>query len=174
MKILITGTAGFIGYHLVQALIDSKHEVFGVDSVNEYYDPKLKFDRLAQQGIKTADIQYGKWIRSSKPTYSFIQAKLEDADLISRIFKEIRPDLVVNLAAQAGVRYSLDNPSAYTDSNITGFLHILEGCRHNGVKHLLYASSSSVYGLNESMPFSTSDNVDHPVSLYAATRRAMN
>ena len=173
MKILVTGTAGFIGYHLANRLIARGDEVLGLDCINDYYDPQLKFDRLATAGIRREDIAEGRIITSrTHPNYRFVRMRLEDKDSIARLFAEEQFDAVCNLAAQAGVRYSLINPGAYIESNIAGFLNILEGCRHNGVKHLAYASSSSVYGLNENMPFSTSDNVDHPISLYAASKKS--
>lgn len=157
MKVLITGVAGFIGSHLAKKLISQGHEIIGVDNINDYYDPKLKEDRLKSIGDNN---------------FTFYKVTLEDADKLEEIFKEQQPDVVVNLAAQAGVRYSLENPRAYIDSNIVGFVNILECCRHYDVKHLIYASSSSVYGANTSKPFSTSDNIDHPLSLYAATKKS--
>ncbi|PTJ01673.1 NAD-dependent epimerase [Staphylococcus simulans] len=157
MKVLITGAAGFIGSHLAKRLISQGHEIIGVDNINDYYDPKLKEDRLKSIGDNN---------------FTFYKITLEDADKLEEIFKEQHPDVVVNLAAQAGVRYSLENPRAYIDSNIVGFVNILECCRHYDVKHLIYASSSSVYGANTSKPFSTSDNIDHPLSLYAATKKS--
>jgi UDP-glucuronate 4-epimerase len=173
MKILITGTAGFIGFHLANLLLQRGDEVIGLDSINDYYDINLKYARLAEAGINKPDISYGKFVISKKnKNYRFIQLNLEDRGPLLQLFKGEQFDKVCNLAAQAGVRYSLINPYAYIDSNIAGFTNILEGCRHNNVKHLVYASSSSVYGLNETMPFSTHDNVDHPVSLYAATKKA--
>lgn len=173
MKILITGTAGFIGFHLAKRLISNGHEVVGLDSINDYYDLRLKYGRLKLTGIAKEEVEYGKLLQSSKyPNYKFIQLKLEDREKLFELFENERFDKVCNLAAQAGVRYSLTNPSAYIESNIIGFSNILEACRHNQVKHLAYASSSSVYGLNQKMPFSTSDNVDHPVSLYAASKKS--
>lgn len=173
MKILVTGTAGFIGFHLAQRLIERGDEVVGLDCINDYYDINLKYSRLQITGIEQATINYGKLVQSSKfKNYRFIQLKLEDREAILRLFIEEKFDKVCNLAAQAGVRYSIQNPFTYIDSNINGFLNILEGCRHNNVKHLAYASSSSVYGLNEEMPFSTSHNVDHPISLYAASKKS--
>ena len=173
MKILITGTAGFIGYHLAQRLIERGDEVVGMDSINDYYDQAIKYGRLANTGIARDAIEYNKFVASDKyDNYRFIQLKLEDKDNLNTLFAEQKFDRVCNLAAQAGVRYSLINPQAYVDANIVGFINILEACRHNNVNHLAYASSSSVYGINESMPFSTSDNVDHPISLYAASKKS--
>jgi len=158
MKVLITGAAGFIGSDLALRLLERGDEVIGIDNLNDYYDPALKMARLA----RTAD----------KPGFTDVRIDLEDRDGIAGIFVKHKPDAVVNLAAQAGVRYSLQNPSAYIDTNVVGFMNILEGCRHNDVQHLVYASSSSVYGSNTKMPFSVHDNVDHPVSIYAATKKA--
>ena len=173
MKILITGTAGFIGFHLAQRLIDRGDEVVGLDSINDYYDTSVKYGRLKMTGIQRGDIGYNKLITSSKHgNYRFIQMDLEDKENIDALFAAEKFDKVCNLAAQAGVRYSLVNPQAYINANIVGFLNLLEACRHNNIRHLAYASSSSVYGLNENMPFSTSDNVDHPVSLYAASKKS--
>jgi UDP-glucuronate 4-epimerase len=172
-KILVTGTAGFIGYHVAQRLIDRGDEVVGLDSINDYYDPRIKYGRLANTGIEKNRIEYNKLIPSSTAdNYSFIQLNLEDKVGIDALFTHERFDTVCHLAAQAGVRYSLINPQAYIDANIVGFVNILENCRHTDVQHLAYASSSSVYGLNETMPFSTRDNVDHPVSLYAASKKS--
>jgi UDP-glucuronate 4-epimerase len=173
MKILITGTAGFIGFHLANKLIERGDEVIGLDCINDYYDINLKYDRLALAGIQKETIKNGVVVKSERhKNYSFVKLNLEDKEGIDRLFQEEKFDKVCNLAAQAGVRYSLINPHAYVQSNIIGFVNILEACRHNNVKHLAYASSSSVYGLNKSMPFSTSDNVDHPVSLYAASKKS--
>jgi len=173
MKILVTGTAGFIGFHLANRLIERGDEVLGLDVINDYYDLNLKYDRLAYAGIPKDEVAYGKVVSSQKhANYRFIQMALEDREGMEKLFAAEKPDGVVNLAAQAGVRYSLVNPYAYIDSNIAGFVNILEGCRHQGVKHLVYASSSSVYGLNEKMPLATSDNVDHPISLYAASKKS--
>jgi UDP-glucuronate 4-epimerase len=158
MKILITGAAGFIGNALALRLLERGDEVIGIDNLNDYYDPSLKEARLA----RTKD----------HPAFTDIRIDLEDRQGIADLFEQYRPEGVVNLAAQAGVRYSLENPTAYIDTNVVGFMHILEGCRHNDVKHLVYASSSSVYGSNTKMPFSVHDNVDHPVSIYAATKKA--
>jgi len=158
MKILVTGTAGFIGAALAQRLLARGDEVIGVDNINDYYDIELKKSRLALLTPQTG--------------FTDIRCNLEDKAAIDQLFKTHKPQAVVNLAAQAGVRYSLVNPQAYIDSNITGFLNILEACRHFGIEHLVYASSSSVYGANTSIPFSTQNNVDHPVSLYAASKKA--
>lgn len=172
-KTLITGTAGFIGFHLAKKLLDKGDEVVGLDSINDYYDLRVKYGRLEQTGIDKADIEYNKTVQSSKyPAYRFIQLQLEDAGALNELFERENFDTVINLAAQAGVRYSIENPRAYIDSNIIGFINILEACRHNGVKHLSYASSSSVYGLNETRPFSVQHNVDHPISLYAASKKS--
>ena len=158
MKILVTGAAGFIGSHLAHRFLDRGDEVLGLDNLNDYYDVSLKEARLARL--------------TAKPGFRFVKMDLADRPGIASLFKTERPQRVVNLAAQAGVRYSLQNPHAYVDSNLVGFVNILEGCRHNGVEHLVYASSSSVYGANTSMPFSIHDNVDHPLSLYAASKKA--
>lgn len=173
MKVLVTGTAGFIGFHVANKLIEQGYTVVGLDSINDYYDTGLKYDRLLQRGIQQSSIEYGVVTHSiTHSNYSFIQLKLEDKPVMDHFFEEQQFDIVINLAAQAGVRYSLSNPHAYIDSNIVGFTNILEGCRHTKVKHLVYASSSSVYGLNEDVPFSTSQNVDHPMSLYAASKKS--
>ncbi|NHB67334.1 NAD-dependent epimerase [Perlabentimonas gracilis] len=173
MKILVTGTAGFIGFHLAKRLIARGDEVVGIDSINSYYDVNLKYSRLKQTGVNQGSIEYGIPVVSNQhPNYTFIKLNLEDREGINKLFEEHRFQRVCNLAAQAGVRYSLENPMAYADSNIVGFINILEACRHNGVEHLAYASSSSVYGLNETMPFSTCHNVDHPISLYAASKKS--
>ena len=173
MKILITGTAGFIGFHLANKLIARGDEVVGLDCINDYYDPNVKYGRLGYAGIDQKDIEYNKLTQSSKTAnYRFIKLQLEDKENLDSLFELERFDAVCNLAAQAGVRYSIENPMAYINANIIGFINILESCRHHGVENLSYASSSSVYGLNESYPFSTSDNVDHPMSLYAATKKS--
>lgn len=173
MKILITGTAGFIGFHLASKLLKRGDEVIGLDSINDYYDVNLKYNRLLEHGINKQDISYNQLVQSKLfSNYSFIQLQLEDKENLNKLFSDQKFDAVVNLAAQAGVRYSLTNPDAYIDSNIVGFINILEACRHYHVNNLAYASSSSVYGLNEETPFSTSHNVDHPVSLYAASKKS--
>jgi UDP-glucuronate 4-epimerase len=172
MKILITGTAGFIGYHLTNKMLSEKHFVVGIDSINNYYDVNLKYGRLRTAGIDTEDIKYNVQITSStNPNYSFYKLSLEDKPALDELFNTHDFDIVVNLAAQAGVRYSVENPYVYIESNILGFLNILE-CSKNKVKHLVYASSSSVYGMNNEEVFSTAHGVDHPVSLYAATKRS--
>ena len=157
-KILVTGAAGFIGFHLTQNLLARGDEVVGLDNLNDYYRVQLKQDRLSQL--------------AGHENFRFIEMDLADRERMPDVFKSEQFDVVVNLAAQAGVRYSLENPHAYIDANIVGFTNVLEGCRHNGVKHLVYASSSSVYGGNTTMPFSIHHNVDHPISLYAATKKA--
>ena len=158
MSILVTGTAGFIGFHVAKRLLEGGEIVWGVDNCNEYYDPRLKAKRLAMlQEFKQ---------------FHFYRADIADQATMDELFRKIQPERVIHLAAQAGVRYSLENPHVYASSNITGFLHLLEGCRHTGVKHLLYASSSSVYGGNKKLPFSEGDRVDEPNSLYAATKKA--
>ncbi len=173
-NILITGTAGFIGFHNVLKLIKNpQHHITGIDNINDYYDINLKFGRLEESGIRRDKIEWNHPIQSERyPNYVFYRTHLENKDQINKIFEERKFDYVIHLAAQAGVRYSLTNPQAYADSNITGFINILEACRYHKPRHLLYASSSSVYGANTQMPFSEEDNVDHPVSLYAATKKA--
>jgi UDP-glucuronate 4-epimerase len=158
MHILVTGAAGFIGYHLCDRLLQQGHSVVGLDNLNDYYSPQLKSDRLKELQPYSG--------------FRFVKMDLADAPAVSRLFAVEQFSHVVNLAAQAGVRYSLINPAAYVQSNLVGFADVLEGCRRNGVQHLVYASSSSVYGLNSSVPFSTRDNVDHPISLYAATKKS--
>ena len=174
MKILVTGTAGFIGSHTVKQLALRGEQVTGLDNINDYYDINLKYGRLTDCGITREKIANNRPLRSSKyANYTFIKLNLEDRDHIRALFERGKFDVVCHLAAQPGVRYSLQNPFAYIESNIVGFINILEGCRHHGVKNLVYASSSSVYGLNEKMPFSVGHNVDHPISLYAATKKSM-
>lgn len=158
MKILVTGSAGFVGYHLSTRLIESGFDVVGIDNLNDYYDPILKENRLANL--------------QEQEGFSFYRIDLSDTARINQLFEEHQFDVVINLAAQAGVRYSLENPLAYINTNIVGFTNILEACRHNDIKHLIYASSSSVYGANTKMPFSVHDNVNHPVSLYASTKKS--
>ena len=173
MKMLVTGTAGFIGSFLALRLLERGEEVIGLDCINDYYDVKIKYGRLKNAGISQEKISYNTLIQSEKyPNYRFINLKLDDRENLFALFKTEKFDKVCNIADQAGVRYSLVNPYAYIDSNIVGFVNILEACRHHNIKHLAYASSSSVYGLNEGMPFSTSDNVDHPISLYAASKKS--
>jgi UDP-glucuronate 4-epimerase len=173
MKILVTGTAGFIGSHLAQQLSARGDEVVGLDSISDYSDQTLKYGRLERAGIAQSDIKYNQLIPSDRQTnYRFIQLQLEDHAALQELFAAEGFDAVCNLAAQAGVRYSLKSPRTFIDANIVGFLNILEACRHHGVMNLSYASSSSVYGLNESLPFSTSDTVDHPISLYAASKKS--
>ena len=174
MKILVTGAAGFIGFHTCLKLVNQHHEVYGIDNVNNYYDPKLKFDRLVELGIDKADAMiFNKKVQSAKYKHLiFSRMDLVDDLSINTLFNESKFDVVCNLAAQPGVRYSIENPRAYLDSNLTGFLNILEGCRNHKVKHLVYASSSSVYGENKKIPFETTDNVDYPISLYAATKKS--
>jgi UDP-glucuronate 4-epimerase len=172
-KILITGTAGFIGFHLAKRLLEEENQIVGLDNINDYYDVKLKYARLKETGIEQDEIKYGKPVQSkTDEKYRFIQLNLEDKPALDDLFVTEKFDLVCNLAAQAGVRYSIENPQAYIDSNLVGFMNILECCRHNPIKHLVYASSSSVYGNSDKVPFSEDDRVDYPVSLYAATKKA--
>jgi len=172
LKILVTGTAGFIGFHLAGALAARGDEVVGMDNLNSYYDVDLKYARLAASGIQKDGLGKGSVVPSMKyPNYRFALLDLLDSEELHRMFERERFDAVCHLAAQAGVRFSIENPGVYIDANVTGFLNILEACRRGGTGHLVFASSSSVYGLNEKMPFSTSDNVDHPVSLYGATKK---
>ena len=158
MKVLVTGAAGFIGFNLSSRLLKEGHKVYGIDNLNDYYDVNLKKNRLS--------------IIEKQAEFKFILGDLADREKIKNLFETYSFDYVINLAAQAGVRYSIENPASYIDSNLVGFGNILEGCRHSGVKHLVYASSSSVYGLNTNMPFSVRHNVDHPISLYAASKKA--
>lgn len=173
MRILITGTAGFIGYHLAKLLCKEGHDILGFDNINDYYDVNLKYDRLKESGIYKEQISIQKITESvTAENYRFVKAGLEDRDYILKLFYTFKPEIVINLAAQAGVRHSLTHPEAYVKSNIEGFLNILEACRKFPVQHLLYASSSSVYGLNKAMPFSVHNHTDHPVSLYAASKKS--
>lgn len=172
-KVLVTGSAGFIGFHTAVRLLKEGYQVIGLDNINDYYDVNLKYGRLKESGIEKDQVAWGEAVQSSKyDHYTFYRIQLEDTAAVDKLFAEYKFDYVIHLAAQAGVRYSLVNPHAYIDSNIKGFLNILEACRHHPVKHLVYASTSSVYGANTKMPFSEHDNVDHPVSLYAATKKA--
>lgn len=171
-KILITGTAGFIGFHLAKRFLAEGFTVAGLDIINDYYDTRVKYGRLKILGFEKDSIQPGKNESTTYPGHLFYKVDLCDKKAIDAVFEEFQPDAVVNLAAQAGVRYSLTNPQAYIDSNIQGFIHILEACRHNKTKHLVYASSSSVYGLDKSNPFSVSQHTDHPISLYAASKKS--
>ncbi|MDD5400405.1 MAG: NAD-dependent epimerase [Sulfurimonas sp.] len=190
MKILVTGTAGFIGFHLAKKLLERGDEVVGLDNINDYYDVNLKYARLNELGIQIRHCEQSQAISetpphrdshcersavilSSKyPSHKFVKMDLADTQAINKLFETEKFDAVCNLAAQAGVRYSIENPHAYIQSNVVGFMNILEACRHFGVKNLAYASSSSVYGLNRSQPFRTSDHTDHPISLYAATKKS--
>ena len=167
MKYLVTGAAGFIGFHVSKKLCEQGHEVVGIDNLNDYYDVNLKLARLAELDKFTLNNT-----SENEGVFRFVKLDLTDRDNMAQLFAEEKFDRVIHLAAQAGVRYSIENPMAYADSNLIGHLTILEGCRNNNVKHLIYASSSSVYGLNNKTPFSTSDSVDHPVSLYAATKKS--
>ncbi|PQJ72080.1 NAD-dependent epimerase [Polaribacter butkevichii] len=175
MKILITGAAGFIGFHLSKRLLAKGHVVVGIDNINDYYDVNLKYARLKELGIIRGQAE--KFLNKStgdlfNDAFQFVRMNLEDRENLPILFKDNKFDVVCNLGAQAGVRYSIENPETYIDSNVVGFLNILECCRHYKIKHLLYASSSSVYGQNKKIPFSTSDNVDYPISLYAATKKS--
>ncbi|MGY5351731.1 NAD-dependent epimerase [Wenyingzhuangia sp. IMCC45533] len=174
MKILVTGAAGFIGFHLSSLLLSRGHDVVGIDNINDYYDINLKFARLEELGVKREKTEkFGNQTRSSiHSNFSFLRINLEDKQAIDKLFENEAFGVVCNLAAQAGVRYSIENPQAYVDSNIVGYVNLLEACRNNNVKHLVYASSSSVYGLNSKIPFSTKDTVDTPISLYAASKKS--
>jgi len=174
MKILVTGAAGFIGFHTCLKLINEGHIVYGIDNINDYYDPTLKFQRLKVLGFSKVETNvFKKEVQSTKhKRLRFSRIDLVDSISLGDLFEKEQFEVVCNLAAQAGVRYSIENPKPYIDSNITGFLNIIEGCRNNNIKHLVYASSSSVYGENKKAPFETSDNVDHPISLYAASKKS--
>lgn len=173
MKILITGTAGFVGFHLVKRLIEQGLDIVGLDNVNAYYDVQLKLNRLRETGIDTSEIEYNKLITcENAPNYRFIQLNLEDTAAMTRLFEKEQFDIVCHLAAQAGVRYSIENPQVYIESNIVGYYNIIENCRRFHIKHLVYASSSSVYGNSLNIPFSTHQKVDNPISLYAATKKS--
>ena len=173
MKILVTGAAGFIGFHLIKKLITEGHEIIGIDNINDYYDTKLKFDRLHQLGIAKEEIEENKTVQSTiAQSFRFTNIALEDTVAIQKLFKQHNFKVVCNLAAQAGVRYSLEQPLKYINSNVVGFTNILEACKDYAVENLVYASSSSVYGLNAQIPFNTNHHTDHPVSLYAATKKS--
>ncbi|GAA4232002.1 NAD-dependent epimerase [Postechiella marina] len=174
MKILVTGAAGFIGFYTSKVLLNNGHSVVGLDNINDYYDVNLKYNRLKELGIDTNEAsEFNKACQSKKDlSFSFVRMNLENREELPKLFENEKFDVVCNLAAQAGVRYSLENPESYVDSNLVGFLNLLECCRNFKIKHLVYASSSSVYGLNKKIPFSTSDNVDNPISLYAATKKS--
>tara|TARA_R110000868_G_scaffold76800_3_gene220594 strand:+ start:7854 stop:8876 length:1023 start_codon:yes stop_codon:yes gene_type:complete len=174
MKVLVTGAAGFIGSYVCKKLLKNGYEVVGLDTINDYYDINLKYDRLQQLGISKTEAAIFNTISPSTThkSFKFIRLSIEDRTELPKVFENEKFAIVCNLAAQAGVRYSLENPETYVDSNIVGFLNILECCRNFKIQHLVYASSSSVYGLNKKVPFETSDNVDHPISLYAATKKS--
>ena len=174
MKILVTGAAGFIGYHLVKTLIEDNHDVIGLDNINDYYSTNLKFDRLKELGINKDSAKDFLSLSGSNlfKKFKFIRMNLEDRENLPKLFKNQKFDVVCNLAAQAGVRYSIENPETYIDSNIVGFLNILECCRNHNIKKLVYASSSSVYGDNKKIPFEETDNTDKPISLYAASKKS--
>lgn len=173
MKIIVTGAAGFIGFHVVKSLLEQGHEVVGIDNINSYYDVKLKYDRLAETGIMMNEIQHHQFAQSKTfPSYRFMHLDLKERQYLHSLFEEEHFSHVVHLAAQAGVRYSLQNPYAYIDCNIVGFINLLEACRQFPVQHLVFASSSSVYGANTKLPYKETDRTDNPVSLYAATKKA--
>ncbi|RTL60208.1 MAG: NAD-dependent epimerase [Sphingobacteriales bacterium] len=172
-KILVTGTAGFIGFHVAKKLLSLGYEVTGIDSINDYYDTGLKFARLRDCGITQEMIQHSKIVQSEVyPNYKFVQVQLEDKKFIDKLFSENQFEVVINLAAQAGVRYSIENPYAYLNSNLLGFLNLLEASRHHNIRHLIYASTSSVYGLNEKFPLTENEAANHPMTLYAATKKS--
>ena len=174
MKVLVTGAAGFIGFHLSKRLLGKGHTVVGIDNINDYYDVNLKYARLKELGVEreSAEDLYKEVVSDTNSNLKFIRLNLEDKKELSQLFEKEQFDVVCNLAAQAGVRYSIENPDAYIHSNIVGFLNVLECCRDSKIKHLVYASSSSVYGANKKIPFETSDNVNNPVSLYAVTKKS--
>jgi len=173
MRILVTGVTGFIGCAVAKGLLDLGDAIVGLDNINDYYDPELKYGRLKELGIDKASVAWYKFAKSSTfPKFEFIRMNLEDTNAMAMLFANENFDAVINLGAQAGVRYSIENPHAYIESNVDGFINVLEGCRNNNVKHLVYASSSSVYGLNGKVPFSEHDGIAHPVSLYAATKKS--
>ncbi|MEC9303064.1 MAG: NAD-dependent epimerase/dehydratase family protein [Bacteroidota bacterium] len=174
MKILVTGAAGFIGFHTCLKLLDLGHEVYGIDNINDYYEVNLKYDRLKELGLTKAHVSiFNNEVSSEKyRSLRFSKIDISDYESLKKLFEKENFEVVCNLAAQAGVRYSIENPKAYIESNISGFFNILEVCRNYDIQHLVYASSSSVYGQNEKVPFSTTDNVDHPISLYAATKKS--
>ena len=173
MKVLVTGAAGFIGFFTCRKLLEMGHEVYGIDNLNDYYEPSLKYARLEQLGIKKASDRDTSLFTNSSvyKSFKFSKIDLTNSIKIDELFEREQFEIVCNLAAQAGVRYSIENPTSYIDSNVVGFLNILEGCRNHNVKNLVYASSSSVYGKNKKVPFEIEDRTDHPVSLYAATKR---
>jgi UDP-glucuronate 4-epimerase len=173
MKILVTGAAGFIGYHLVKALVNSNNDIVGIDNINDYYDINLKYGRLTDSGIQRTAITPLAAVKSNKYiNYRFIQMDLTDRESLNKLFDDEHFTYVCNLAAQAGVRYSIINPYSYIESNIVGYLNLLEACRHHHIQHFIYASSSSIYGMNQKVPFSEDDQTDSPVSLYAATKKS--
>jgi UDP-glucuronate 4-epimerase len=173
MKILITGSAGFIGFHTTKRFVSAGHQVVGIDNINDYYSTELKYDRLKASGIRQNEVSYGESVQSTEwAGYSFVKLDLTDLTGMMKLFEEEKFDLVVHFAAQAGVRYSIENPASYVQSNMVGFLNILEACRHHRINRLVYASSSSIYGMSEKPLLSVSDRVDHPISLYAATKKS--
>lgn len=173
MKILITGTAGFIGFHTAKRFVEEGNEVVGIDNINDYYHTSLKYDRLKESGIDKSEVHYNQLTSSVKSkNYRFMKIDLEDAAGIMELFQKEKFEMVIHFAAQAGVRYSLENPKSYIQSNVVGFLNILESCRHNTVKKLIYASSSSIYGMSNNAQLSITDRADNPVSLYAATKKS--